>query len=203
MLGPYLAGLIEGDGSIIVPELTSKKNKPFEKEISQKEWEITAMNSCDRALLSFSLRCLPYLNKKNNIKFVALKKNKLDISPIVENAWLSGMTDADGNFNVVICKRKHTQNSYGINNQYTLEQRQQYHRLSLFSNSSYLDIIVIISKAFNVNLYERSRKINNTTLKSYLLSVGSINSNIIVSSYFTKFPLYSSKRLDFIRLEFN
>jgi len=49
-----------------------------------------------------------------------------------------------------------------------------------------------------VNLYERSRKLNNSNCKSYFLSVGSVASNDIVNSYFIKFPLYSSKRLDFV-----
>ncbi len=239
----YLAGLIEGDGTIIVPEISSTKMYPciricfnikdlplaehlikilghgnlsFPKKGNFVLLQITnyeglyhianlvngyfrtpKIEALHRLIDFLNNRSLVYLNKRGNVKFNVLEKHNLDMSPILENAWLSGMTDADGNFNVAIYKRKDKKNSYRINTQYTLELRQEYHRTSLFSGS-YFGIMNMIAKAFNVNLYKRSRKINNVICNSFLVSAGSIASNVIVNSYFTKFPLYSSKRLDYL-----
>lgn len=129
-------------------------------------------------------------------KYLALDKHSLDTSSILKNSWLAGMTDADGNFNVIISKPKNKK-SMRIQTQYTLELRQKYHR-SCPITTSYFDIMTIISKGFNTHLYKRSRKLNDTVCNSYVIVAGFIISNTTVNSYFTKFPLYSSKRLDYL-----
>nr|QJS52072.1 putative LAGLIDADG homing endonuclease [Stigeoclonium helveticum] len=240
--GPYLAGLIEGDGSIIVPQLDSKglnpliricfneKDLPFAQylvkmlgygrivfpkkgkfillEISDFEglyyivnlingyFRTPKIEACHRLIEFLNVRSLFYLNSKDMGNFIALNKQSLDISPIVENSWLAGMTDADGNFNVIISKPKNKK-SMRIQTQYTLELRQQYHRSSIIT-TSYFDIMSAIAINFNTKLYARSRMLNNTICNSYVLVAGSIAFNFSVNSYFTKFPLYSSKRLDYL-----
>jgi hypothetical protein len=51
-----------------------------------------------------------------------IKKYKLDLSPIFENAWLAGFTDADGNFNVIISQRANL-SSIRVQTQFRLEIR--------------------------------------------------------------------------------
>lgn len=63
---------------------------------------------------------------KNLEPFEILDK---DTSPLDSNAWLSGMTDADGNFSISLYKKKR------VNLYYRLELRQHYHRLNSEINS--------------------------------------------------------------------
>lgn len=57
-----------------------------------------------------------------------LEIKPLDNSSIDSNAWLSGFTDADGNFSINIHQRKN-KNLTRVQLFYRLELRQNYHRL--------------------------------------------------------------------------
>ena len=80
-----------------------------------------------------------YISLNNNSKLPSTKlilsqiKNieikGLDNSPIDSNPWLSGFTDADGNFSINIHKRTN-RNSIRVQLFYRLEIRQVYHRLT-------------------------------------------------------------------------
>ena len=63
----------------------------------------------------------------SQIKNIEIKG--LDNSPIDSNPWLSGFTDADGNFSINIHKRTN-RNSIRVQLFYRLEIRQVYHRLT-------------------------------------------------------------------------
>jgi hypothetical protein len=238
-LGPYLAGLIEGDGSIVVPDpkLTSRrplirisfniKDLPLANKLRDLVgygrlvypkvgnyvlWEITdymglyvmvslingyfrtpKLEALDRLIIWLNIRALNYLNKPEN------SPKSLDLSPIFENHWLAGFTDADGNFNTIISNRKGTHN-VRIQSQFRIELRQTYSRLSLIKNygTTYYDILSIIAGLLGVNVYNRARLLKETISYSYFFVTSTKRSIKLVRYYFNKFPLLSSKRLDYI-----
>ncbi len=63
-------------------------------------------------------RLIDILQDKNRI--IGITKMPLDMSPINSNSWLSGFTDADGNFNVIISHRKNSK-SIRVQTQYRIE----------------------------------------------------------------------------------
>lgn len=166
-LGPYLAGLIEGDGSIWVSEDLSKNRYSPKIDIvfSEKDYQlvlylfkilnigkinkrpnsnvimwninkiedtykllkltngyfrtpkyeaiIRAINWINNYILynnQKDIKNLSSYNKKirenilSNISIIKIKP--LDKSNLWSNSWLTGFTDADGNFSISICKRK-------------------------------------------------------------------------------------------------
>lgn len=85
---------------------------------------------------------------------------------------------------------------------YRLEIRQKYHRINNMNISiSYSDIMLKIGSLFNGNLLSRERelKLKNEYKKyySYIISINSINNLLLVKNYFDRYPLLSSKRLDY------
>ena len=182
-LGPYLAGLIEGDGTFAIHDTksTAKKYKPMiiivfkladlplaeylqeltncgtvykKSDRGYVLWQIqdiigvyTIVNIINGYMRTPKIEALnrtinwlnDYISLNNNSKLPSTKlilsqiKNieikGLDNSPIDSNPWLSGFTDADGNFSINIHKRTN-RNSIRVQLFYRLEIRQVYHRLT-------------------------------------------------------------------------
>lgn len=105
------------------------------------------------------------------------------------------MSDADSNFNVIISKRSDSQ-QLRIQTQFRIELKTTYQRAS--DNISYLEIMTTIANAFGVKVYSRYRFLKGTICYSYFFVAGSQASTDKVASSFTKFPLYSSKFMDFL-----
>ena len=140
-----------------------------------------------------------------------LKKEALDNSAIDSNAWLTGFIDSDGNFSINLNKRnkKHLDK---VVNYMRLEVRQTYHRTngnetqlctnksSLLdnSNSSYYFIMSKIAMYLDVNLNSRNRLKDNKFYSSFIITATSQKSLDILIKYLTKYPLLSSKYLDFL-----
>lgn len=289
-LGPYLAGLIEGDGTILVQDeshrasdfkqniipkifiVFSSKDIPLAEHLVKltgcgyikKEkgnyvnwyiqnfrdvYKITMLingymrtpkhEALNRVINWYNNYIIVYRNKDlNNLKgwevinvpkALALIKDMnlidlkpLDVSPIESNNWLSGMTDADGNFSISLYKKKR------INLWYRLELRQNYHRpidndvnhAALAANSegdllmgneskeiliendrSYFKIMNAIAVTFNTKVYSRSRVIKfaktSGVYHSHIVMVTKASDLKKIQAYFTKFPLLSSKYLDY------
>lgn len=245
--GQYLAGLIEGDGSIIVPDPELKTrtsliricfaSKDLPQAIKLKDLigfgkivypkvgnyvlqEITTYEGlyhvvnlvnpyfrtpkqeAQHRLINFlNIRALGYLNKKTSTEsaaFTPLVKKGLDLSPVNSGYWLAGMIDADGNFNVIICLRKNTNNTR-IQTQKNLELRQTYHRDNLgFQTPSYLDIKSRIGKFLTTNVQSRSRKLNTTECHSFKIKACSVKAQDLLISYFDSYPLLSGKHKDYL-----
>src|SRR5882757_9746264 len=207
-LGPYLAGLIEGDltqcGKVYI-----KPNRGYVL------WQINDLVGV------FKLICIinGYMRTpKNEVLHRAINwynnyiiKNKilsliypinclpLDDSAIDNNNWLSGFTDADGNFSINIHQRKN-KNSSRVQPFFRIEIRQNYHRKDIITgeNLSYFFIMSKIANYFGVNLYSRSRNINDKVFSSFIFMAVNQNSLDITINYFNKFPLLSSKYLDYL-----
>ena len=236
----YIAGLIEGDGSIKVPStLRSDKGRLIypsvtivfvDKDLPLAEILVKRLNGTLNkttgnwyVLSIYKLSALHELAKLVNGKFrtpkiEALcrlinwlnnygKFEKINILPaensdILSNSWLAGYSDCDSNFLISF-----TTSNLGIAKNiqltYRLSQRQEYHRESS-AGTSYLNILTTIATAFLIKptLYQRER-INPKTKQSYsekgyLVTVKGLESRIALINYFTKFPLLSSKYLDYL-----
>lgn len=142
-------------------------------------------------------------NKLKNIENIKIKP--LDTSDIGSNAWLAGMTDANGNFSINLINGKNR--SSRAMPYYYLELRKNSNNNSNNNiNLSYFNIMSAIALYFNVNLYSRERNLNlllslNNTYKlyySYKVIVANLYKNIKVIKYFNKYSLLSSKHLDFL-----
>jgi hypothetical protein len=148
-----------------------------------------------------------YIKNNQNSKLITTKLIISKIEPIIlksvdttsidNNAWLSGFTDSDGNFSINIHKRAN-KNSTRVQLYYRMEIRQTYHTLD--SENKKLSFFPIMSKLalfLNVNLISRSRIINEKQFFSFIVIGHNKESLSIVKEYFFKFPLLSSKYLDF------
>ena len=130
-------------------------------------------------------------------KIYKLDLKPLDISPINSNYWLAGFSDADGNFSINIHKRS-GKDSTRIQLYYRLEIRQTYHRLDSEGNkTSFFAIMSKLANFLGVNVYSRSRNINEKQFFSYTVVAHNKSSLEIIVKYFTNYPLLSSKYLDF------
>ena len=252
-LGPYLAGLIEGDGTIAVHDSNSTKKKyrpmiiivfksadlPLAKYLCDLTqcgkvyikpnrgyvlWQINDLvgvfkiiciingymrtpkyEVLHRAINWYNNYIIKNKNSKlpitNNILSLIYHINclPLDDSEIDSNNWLSGFTDADGNFSINIHQRKN-KNSSRVQPFFRIEIRQNYHRKDIIKgeNLSYFFIMSKIANYFGVNLYSRSRNINDKVFSSFIFMAANQNSLEITINYFNKFPLLSSKYLDYL-----
>jgi hypothetical protein len=218
----YLAGLIEGDGTIIVPKTErSLKNRLYYPSIQitfdardlplaviiQKELGfgsisktkgvnayrlnfytleniITLVEMINGYMRTVKINMLyiliDLLNLKANLNI--LKKEK-DISPIISNSWLSGFIEADGCFYVNFNK-KHS----SLSCKFFLNQSTKNH-LGLDK----IEIMKILSNFLNVKLAKRTNK----KFLDYNITTNSVPNNLILINYLEKYPLFSSKYLNF------
>ena len=253
-IGSYLAGLIEGDGTLVVhdPNSTTKKYTPkiivvFKKADLPLANYLQNITQCGQVLIKpergyvlwqiqdivsiFTIasiingfmrtpkvealnRTIDWLNNyiiiNSNInkslqpktklilnKISVIENKPLDSSPIDSNAWLSGFTDADGNFSINIHKRTN-KNSTRVLLTYRLEINQNYHKLDTEGNKiSFFSIISKIGLYLDVTVYSRSRIINDKIYYSFIIVSYNKLSNTKVCDYFNKYPLLSSKFLDY------
>lgn len=251
LLGSYLAGLIEGDGTIAVhdPKSTTTKYSPkiiivFKKadlplanylqhltnsgsilikpERGYILWQIqdivsifTIISIINRFMRTPKIevvhRTIDWLNnyivknKNSNLPSTIqilsiinkLEKFPLDESPIESNSWFSGFTDADGNFSINIHKRKN-RNSTRVQLFYRLEINKNYHKLdSEGSKVSFFPIMSKIGLFLGVTVFSRSRLTKDKIFYSFTVISHNKDSNLKVCEYFNKFPLLSSKYLDY------
>jgi hypothetical protein len=222
--GSYLAGLIEGDGSIIVPtterSVKGKLNYPSIKivfnlrdfplaQLIQKELgtgSLSRMKGINAYLLQINsfegvlklvnflngnmrtskinslYRLIDWLNSKNDD--LNIIKKPLDSSPIDSNAWLSGFIEADGSFSIFL-------NKNSIRIRFSLTQSS----INKFGDSNE-DILKKIAEYLEVNIssYQRKKAPYSTELT---VKTQSIKNNDILVNYLTKFPLWSSKFLNY------
>jgi hypothetical protein len=252
LLGSYLAGLIEGDGTFAIQEKnsTSKKYRPkiiivFKKadlplakylqsltkcglilikpERGYVLWQIqdivgvyTIINLINGYMRSPKVEALnrtiewlnEYIDKNLNSNNVIIKGilsniSKIDIkgidnSPIDSNPWLAGFSDADSNFSINIHKRTN-RNSTRVQLYYRLEIKQTYHRLNSDGDKvSFFPLISKISAYLGTNILSRTRIIGDKEFFSFTAHASSKISLSNIIQYLNKFPLLSSKYLDFL-----
>jgi hypothetical protein len=240
-LGYYLAGLIEGDGSIIVP-MTSRNDKgkllypkikitfvikdaPLAEKINNVLGQGTLeypknVNYLNLLIQDISTlykvtvlingkmrtpkiealhRLIDWLNDRSDQKEKLIKLG-LDTSSLVNNAWLSGFLEADGNF---YCN--YSINASGIANSIKyymrISQRAVYTRKNdpTKSEISFLPLMETIANSFDVSKVNLiNRKKSNYTEEAYEVRTVKRESCEKLINYLSKYPLFSSKYLDFL-----
>ena len=149
-----------------------------------------------------------YIDKNQNtnnyiIKDILSKINKLEIknidnSPIESNPWLAGFSDADSNFSINIHKRSN-KNLIRVQLYYRIEIRQTYNRFNSNGDKvSFFPIMSKVSKFLGTNLLSRTRIKNDKEFYSFIVTAHNKTSLNLIIEYFNKFPLLSSKYLDFV-----
>lgn len=236
-LGPYLAGLIEGDGYIGVQDPNSNtkviyrpkiiiafnsNDKPLAEKLSAelkvgkvinrekaghvllqilaKEEVLKIMNLINGFMRTPKIealhRAICWINKQDNTTIPCLG---LDLSPLDSNSWLTGFTDADGNFSITITDRKKKGNivTKRVQTFFRIEVKQNYSRevAQYQGGNSYFNILTEIAAFFTVNLYTRTRKTDDKVYYAFMAVAHSSRSHEIIRKYFDNFPLYSSKYL--------
>jgi len=134
-----------------------------------------------------------YFNNLNNLEEDKLPILRLDDSPVDSNSWLSGFTDADGNFDLSIYTPKgKKQMRIRLLFRFDLQQISK-----TYKNSSFFEICSKIASLFKTSVYNRSRIRNNKECLSFVISTTTKESNELVCAYFDRFPLFSSKYLNY------
>lgn len=256
-IGPYLAGLIEGDGTIAVqdPKNKSKQYNPkiiivFKKNDLPLADYLQKLTKCgtvsikpERGYVLWQIqdiisiftiisiingfmrtpkieavnRTIDWINNyiiQSKTKIIQrstriilfrikiLNSKPLDNSPIESNAWLSGFTDADGNFSINLHKRTN-KNSTRVQLYYRLEINQNYHKTSMYTDASiihegsFFPIMSKIGLYLGVTVYSKSRIIKDKIFYSFTVMSHNKLSNANICLYFNKYPLMSSKNLDY------
>jgi len=224
----YLTGLIEGDGSIIVPKTIrsptgkGKKNYPsiqivfhlkdlplalliqknlgygsinrkkgknaYILSISDKKGILNLvhlLNGNMRTPKIFSLyNLIDWLNIENS----NLTKLPLNKAPLSHDAWLSGLIEADGHFNV---RSTMTGKYPKIECKFEFSQRQKDHLGPRRGNETFL---ADIAEFLNTSL-KNTRE--NTPHPQYRLRTMNLNSNLKLINYLNEYPLFGTKYLDF------
>ena len=218
-LGSYLAGLIEGDGSIytskndkggcmIVVVFTSK-DLPLALKIkavlgmgniykvkSKNAYTYVISNVLDLLkiidLINGKMRTpkikqlyklIDWINYHKNHNIVKLP---LDNTCLGSNSWLAGFIEADGCFYVRCSQNKHA-NTKKISCMLEIAQK----RTNL-NNEDIWEIMHKISSFFSTALKRR------TKANQYWIRTNSLESNLKLIEYLTKYPLFSSKYMDYI-----
>lgn len=131
------------------------------------------------------------MNQKHNANIKKLPISNLDLS---NDAWLAGFIDADGSFGIellgqykqVVCK-------------FRLAQRMEYPRSVFYrhieQNTSYRPIMSCIAHYLFVKL--NVRKQAGSGRSYYIVSISSARSKKILRTYLDKYPLLTSKVLDY------
>lgn len=229
----WLAGLIEGDGSIVIPEARrkeGKKNNPHiqvalnikDTELAKKivietgagtigeegktvrlTWRKKAeiINIIERIggymRTPKILRLHKLIDRYNEEDGSAIEKKGVDTTPIWESPWLSGMSDADSNFNIRIME---AENGYRVQRQWRLEVTQSTESENENEKGGDQKIWVEqVSAYLENNILSRHRMANRTKkmYSSYIIIAHSMKSLTKIEEYFEKYPLYSSKCLDY------
>ena len=132
---------------------------------------------------------ITWMNSNYNSKITI---REIDKSDLLRNAWLRGFIDADGSFSVSIRKKSiDGKGKNRVESRFRLEQRQKDPK----TNSSYVYIIEDIAKTFVVtNKITR----HNFGKEYYVVSVSRPGKLIKLISYLDTFPLFSSKRINYL-----
>lgn len=223
----YLAGLFEGDGHIWIQNFNHKKkhnprfcitfslkNEPLAKKLLELIGSgfiryKTRDNACVLVvspviglkklvhLINGELRTpkihqlhklIDWLNKNHN---TGITKLPLKDSSLSEDGWLSGFIDSDGSFSVQHTKLENNAKKRKISCRLRIEQRM----LDPITNESYFKVLTDVSNFINCSL--KTRKQKSTGNEYYTLTASSKMSLEIIINYLDKYPLFSSKYLDY------
>ncbi|AKQ53297.1 laglidadg endonuclease (mitochondrion) [Sclerotinia sclerotiorum 1980 UF-70] len=142
-------------------------------------------------------RAIAWINERDSSSIPCLG---LDLSAIDSNSWLAGFTDADGNFSITVTdvKKNGIFRNKRVQTFFRIEVKQNYSREvteAQGGGGGYFNILTKITAFFTVNLYTRTRCVEDKVYYSFMAIAHNSRSHEIVRKYFDAFPLYSSKYL--------
>lgn len=223
ILGPYIAGLIEGDGHIFVPDYPNKRDKKdrliypsiqisfnvkdlplailiqkslggsinkkkgvnaYIYTITKRENQVNLVGIINGFFRTPKINALHKLINNLNYFDNSIPLLPLDQSPLSSNSWLAGFIDADGSFYIRVADHP-----FKVAIQFELEQRQVD-----ISGESMLLIMEIMSVFLNCKVKETKM---NTKNPKFRIRTSSIMGNDILINYLNKYPLRSSKYMDY------
>ena len=232
-LGYYLAGLIEGDGSIILRKGERERTSPkivftFGKnEITMYErlqeiletgsiyvekrgvcrysivnWEaviyvISLVNGKFRTPKNIALhKAIDNLNKWRNANLVKLP---LDSSSLDSNAWLAGFIDSYGHFSIKLSGAYSSDDSKirgRVKCVFSINQSE----LNRVTGESNVPFMTKLAEFFQVNLNYKteSSPLFKEPAKTVVFFAQSDRKHYIITTYLTKFPLMTSKHLNYL-----
>lgn len=145
---------------------------------------VNLMNGYMRTPKIISLyKLIDWLNIKHSLN---IEKKLKDKSSIDSNNWLAGFIDADGHFSV----RTTTVSKYPkIECRFELSQTQRDH-----NNEDTYEFLSLIAKFLSSSVKEIRV---NKPKPEYKIRTLNLKANLILVNYLEKYPLYSSKYLDY------
>ncbi len=223
----YIAGLFEGDGHILIPAADIKKKTLPRWHITAHVKDLPCIEHLhklfghgfirhkplDNAVVwtignqAGLLKMIDWLNGRlytpKLIKFnqmidwltlergVIIEKLHLKDASL-NNAWFSGFVDADGGFYIRATKGsdESSKKKERIAARMTIDQR-----IISADGESYFSIMNLIKETFNCSLTEIQKSSGSTY---YHLRADNANSLNLLNKYFEKYPLISSKYLDYL-----
>lgn len=140
---------------------------------------------------------IDWLNRNHSTNIPVLPINN---SPLSSDAWLSGFVDADGSFSVQYTKKETAPPAQGagglwLKRKISCRLRIEQRMVDPVSNKNYFDILDKIATFLCCNLLTKVQ--SGTGNSYYTLSASSLKSVDVIIDYFNKYPLYSSKYLDY------
>jgi len=212
--GSYLAGLIEGDGYINISNnrvilgitfnlkdlplaqfllanlgqgsIVKRSENSVELRFHAKSTLLTIINLINGEFKTPKIVMLHKLIDFCNLKYsLSLEKKPLNTENLNSNHWLSGFIEAEGGFYI-----RHSPSS--INCFFYLEQRMIYPT----NNESYGPLFENIVNYLKAKLGIRKRLHSNNSY--YIIRVENRLSCLSLIEYLDKYPLLSSKHLDFV-----
>lgn len=237
-MGYYLAGLIEGDGSIILRKGDKEKTSPkivftfginelkmFEKlqkilntgsiyveksgagrySITNADAVINLINLVNGKFRTPKITALhKAIDNLNMWRNTNLLKLPLDNSNLDSNAWLAGFIDSDGHFSIKLTGNYNSNDSNvrgRVQCVFTINQS-ELNRVTLESNVPFM---TKLAEFFQVNLNYKTE--NSPIFKEPAFPFGdkkvvfyaqSDRKHYIITTYLTKFPLMTSKHLNYL-----
>lgn len=224
IISSYLAGLFEGNGCIWFPNLNKKKqlNPRFCLKFSLKNKNLVEKlirligygvvlsrpnsNSCLLVIntvkglkkiikyingelrtpkINQLYRLIDWLNYNHNSNIPKLPLKEKDL---FEDSWFAGYIDVNGSFSI-----QHTvsENNEKISCKLKIEEL----TYDPITKLSYINILTNIAKFLDCNL--KRRKQVSTGYEYFNITASSRKSLIKIISYFNKFPLWTSKSLEY------
>lgn len=227
LLGSYLAGLIEGDGCIIIRKGKLEKISPAviftfhnnEKPLFEKikailgsgniykekkgntcRYQITNANAVIKVFnlingyfrtpkIKFLHMAIDNVNKWRDANIVKLP---IDMSDFNTNAWLAGFTDTDGHFSIKLTGYYKSFNSIErdrVQCIFSINQNEIYKK----TGESCISFMTKLANFFSCNLNYKNG------INTYLIFfVQNDKNQKIVTDYFDKYTLMSSKYLNYL-----
>lgn len=151
---------------------------------------VSLINGCMRTPKIKALHDLIDWMKVSEYSDAIIPKLPLNCEPLASNPWFAGFIDGDGHFFVRASSSKTKRVSPVVECRFELVQRQIYH--NGLSNYVFMhEIAKFLNNKLGVVRGERAHP-------QYRVRTINLASNTILSSYLTKYPLFSSKHLNYL-----